>query len=204
MGMLVRASKARILLTGHGRRWFMLLRGPGGRRVFPWLSNGIHSLALMFLLPSFGGQGEPGQPVGHGRRVGRQGRDHQCKKNFVYRHVALLSKGAARARTLLARARHSITSAGARGCARAGLPAAPVLGCDRERFWRILARHIGASLGCVEAHHVAHGCGEPCGDAIHRLQGGACLGGLQPDEIASASADHEGKLVLGKPLFHTN
>ncbi len=108
-GILVRASKARSWLTEHGRRRFILQREPGCRRAFPYVSNVIHSFALMFLPPSPGGQGEPGQPVDHGRRVGGKRRKRQCNKNFPNRHIALLSKGTARARTLLARARHSST-----------------------------------------------------------------------------------------------
>ena len=107
-GILVRASKARSLLKWGGRRRFILLRGPGCSRVLPYLPNVIHSFALMFLPPSSGGQDEPSEQLDHGRRVCGQSRDRQCNKNFTDRHIALLSKGAARARTLLARARHSI------------------------------------------------------------------------------------------------
>ena len=106
-GIMIRASKARRLLKWGGRRRFIRLRGPGCSRVLPYLPNVIHSFALMFLPPSAGPQGEPGEQSDHGRRVGGQGRDRQCNKNFTDRHIALLSKGAARARTLLARAGHS-------------------------------------------------------------------------------------------------
>ena len=73
-GVLVRASKARILLTGHGRLRFIWLGSPvtAGLSLF---SNVIPSLARMFLPPSPGSQGEPGQLVGHSQRVGSQGRD---------------------------------------------------------------------------------------------------------------------------------
>ncbi len=58
----------------------------------------------MFLPPSPHRQGKPGERCDHGHGVGGQGRYPECRQNFIYRHIALLSEGAARARTLLARA----------------------------------------------------------------------------------------------------
>ena len=58
----------------------------------------------MFPPPSPGPAGEPGEPFDYGDGVRGQGRDPQCNKDFHNRHVAPLSKGAARARTLLTRA----------------------------------------------------------------------------------------------------
>ena len=58
----------------------------------------------MFLPPSPRRQDEPCERCDHGHGVGGQGRDPECRQNFIYRHVAPLSEGATRARTLLARA----------------------------------------------------------------------------------------------------
>ncbi len=87
--------------TGGAVRTFKGARLQPG---FPLISQHHPSFALMFLPPSPHRQGKPCERRDHGHGVGGQGRDPECRQNFIYRHIALLSEGAARARTLLARA----------------------------------------------------------------------------------------------------